>query len=233
MSADLRQAYDGLLAAIPPSADMERRKDTGFLDLFHRQNMLQLRRFNRHGMGSIAMPFMDIAVLDMARHVPSRLRVEKALFRYTARRHLPDLFSIPRALTAQSQPNLQEAMHGDRAGVLDLARRLSSGIEGVLSGDALVRLADASTRNKPVPPSVRSRAMDRLLRRSYQSTVIPDAVKFAAQRRLWTKFDAGVTAATLLLRALQLAAFGEVWPTGRTAGMQAREPAVRLSRPAA
>jgi hypothetical protein len=124
-------------------------------------------------------------------------------------------------------------MHGDRAGVLELARRLSSGIEGVLSGDALARLADASTRDKPVPPSVRSRAMERLMRRSYQSTVIPDAVKFAAQRRVWTKFDAGVSTATLLLRALQLASILEAWPTGRLHPSPTQETDVRLRRPAA
>ncbi|MBI1180312.1 MAG: hypothetical protein GC201_07115 [Alphaproteobacteria bacterium] len=213
-------AKEGLRAAQIQALDMHRdqrrpadMKDAGFLEIFHRQNMMPMRRLNASATGSIAVPFMELSILDMARHVPDSLRVEKHLFKGLVRKRLPRLFALRRATSAQSQPRIDAAMHAEAVQIHRIAARLRHGIPGLLTGENLVRLADELI-SSPVPVAQKRSLGGRLVHATYHSPLVPVRLKYALMNRLWTKYHMGADKPTLLMRAIQLALLVAASPLG-------------------
>ena len=196
--------YDEILA-LPRMRTDEDTKDMLFLGAYLCANMVEMRRQTVARRRAIALPHLDLAVIDMARHLPSSLRTDKRFFEAVARRKLPGLFRIKGARTSQAQPVIDIEMRRQRRSLDEAIGHLGQGIPGVISPAALSAALDTLCAT-PVAPVSRSRkAMNAVLRGAVKRDLIPHVLLDAVRRRYWSKFEAGADAAGLLMRALHLA----------------------------
>lgn len=198
----LRGFYDGMLDGIPTAADKRDTVDHLFLDMFLIANMMQIRGGLVAPRIPIALPYMDLGVLHMARHVPAHLRVDKAMFEAAAAHNHPEVFALRRAMTRQSQPDATELVRANAGLIEEEIHRLGgSGLMSpavLLSALKLVRKRDDG----------RSRLYALMLatgKQLRQRQLVPRAVTNMVQQRIWAKFRTGVGPAVLFMRLLYLA----------------------------
>jgi len=101
----LETDYAALRERIAGFVDLDAAKDFLYLDQRIQFSLLPLRSTVAGGRFPIALPFLSPAVLDFMAGVPTPLRLDKRLFKAAARRHLPELFRVPRATRAQLHPD--------------------------------------------------------------------------------------------------------------------------------
>lgn len=204
LGAALWSVYDEILAR-PRMRTSEDTKDMLFLDSYLSANMVEMRRQTVARRRPLALPHLDLAVIDMARHLPSRLRTDKRFFEAVARRNLPALFRIKGARQSQSQPVIGVEMRRQRQSMDDAIRDLGQGIPGIITPDELSAALDALCAT-PIAPVPRIRKMVRAVARAtVKRDLVPDVLSDAVRHRYWFKFEAGADAAGLLMRALHLA----------------------------
>ncbi len=204
MRAALRAVYGEILSAAPKSSNLDDIKDSLFLDTFLIANMVQMRHLAVAPLMPFASPFLDLGVLDMARHIPSGMRVEKRCFETLAARRLPALFRARRAAFRQSQPDLHTALLQQSQELRATIRTLRDGIPGIMSPTGLDALLDAALR-PPVRRSHLRRTTEFLARAALNRNLVPDALHDGLKRRYWGRYRAGPSLPAFFLRALQLA----------------------------
>ncbi|MEN3953222.1 asparagine synthase-related protein [Iodidimonas sp. SYSU 1G8] len=199
----LRQSYDDLVAEMPAAASRYDIMDSLFLDTFLIANMVRIRAALIGPHTPFALPYLDLRVLDMARHVPSHIRVDKALFEAAAARNLPDLFRIRRARTRQSQPDISATILGG-TGRLTAAIGALGGSGGRFTPDTLLAALELVRTDGERPSALRTGtfALGKMIVRR---KLLPAALTNAVQRRVWTKFSTGVGRPALFLRLFYLA----------------------------
>ncbi len=79
LGAALTADYDAILAQ-PRLPNTEDTTDVLFLDAYLRGNMIEMRHQTIGRRHPLALPLMDLRVIDMARHTPYGLRTEKRMF---------------------------------------------------------------------------------------------------------------------------------------------------------
>ena len=204
LGAALRESYGDLLGAARRETNREDTRDRLFLEIFLIGNMVQMRRQTVGRRMGFAMPYLEMGVLDMARHLPSPLRTHKNFFEAVARRELPELFRIRRAAFSQAQPVLRDAITDQQLALRDAINGLRHGIPDVMSPADLMSVLETicARPNAPVPPyrTAIGSAVRKLLRRQF----IPLPLEFAMKRLYWTKFHRGTDQAGLFMRALHL-----------------------------
>ncbi|MGE0665154.1 MAG: asparagine synthase-related protein [Sphingomonadales bacterium] len=203
LKAALWAEYEALL--VPTRlANFDDAKDVLFLDSYLRGNMVEMRRqiLGRHQ--AIALPLLDLSVMDMARHVPPRLRTGKHHFKSAARRYLPDLYRLKGALHSQGQPAIGEEMRRQAGILADVTRQLDRGIPGVMSPDELVGALEALNARPVSTMSPMARALRAVARPLIKRDLVPPMLVNDFRRRFWGRFETGTDEAALLLRALHL-----------------------------
>lgn len=228
LRAALWPVYDEILA-LPRMRTDEDTKDMLFLASYLCANMVEMRRQTVGRRRPIAMPHLDLAVIDMARHVPCRLRTGKRFFEAVARRNLPDLFRIRGAEHSQGQPVIATEMRRQRRSLDQEIRGLATGIPGIIAPGGLSAALDELCAT-PVLPVSRSQKMTKaVLRFAVKRGLVPHVLLDAYRRRYWCMFETGADEAGLLMRALHLSMTFD-----RLSGRQARamaepRPTVSLS----
>lgn len=225
LQAALWSVYDEILA-LPRMRTDEDTKDMLFLASYLGANMVEMRRQTVGRRRPIAMPHLDLAVVDMARHLSCRLRTGKRFFEAVARRNLPDLFRIRGAQHSQAQPVIALEMRKQRQSLHQEIRRLDEGIPGAIPPAGLAAALDALCAAPVVPPSPMRKAVNAVLRFVVKRDLVPPDLMDAYRRRYYFKFEAGADEAGLLMRALHLSMTFD-----RLSGRQAR--ATAEPRPAA
>ncbi|MEN3952771.1 asparagine synthase-related protein [Iodidimonas sp. SYSU 1G8] len=223
LRAALRLVYGEILSAAPKSSNLDDIKDSLFLDTFLIANMVQMRHLAVAPLLPFASPFLDLGVLDMARHIPSGMRVEKRCFESLAMRRLPALFRARRASFRQSQPDLHKAILLQSEELRATIRALRDGIPGIMAPTELDALLDAALR-PPARRSRLSRATDFLARAALNRNLVPDALHDGLKRRYWGRYRAGPTLPTFFVRALHLALLMERHASSDPAGLPLNPP---------
>jgi tryptophan 2,3-dioxygenase len=145
--------YDELhrkLAAFPAADDA---KDFLYLDQRLQFSLIPLRTSVAGHWFPVAMPLVSPDILDFMASVPTGYRIDKQLFKATARRFLPDLFRLPRASRGQFHPDFDQEIDIARRALKDAIVTGSWMIDGILDGSDLINLLDdfQPTRKRPVP----------------------------------------------------------------------------------
>lgn len=201
----LRDAYRDMLGTARRETNPEDTRDRLFIETFIMANMVQMRR---HTMGrrlGIAMPYLEMGVLDMARHMPSRLRTDKNFFEAVARQNLPALFRIRRASFSQAQPVLRHEIPRQREALRGAIAGLRGGIPGVMTPDDLLGALETLCAAPRPAASPARLALESAVRAVLKRELIPLSIEFAVKRRYWQKFHRGTDKAGLFMRALHLA----------------------------
>ncbi len=205
MGAALREAYGELLGSARRETNREDTRDRLFLEVFLMANMVQMRRQTVGRRMGFAMPYLELGVLDMARHLPSRLRTHKNFFETVARRELPALFNIRRALFSQAQPVLRDEIVRQRPQLREAIAELRHGIPDVMSPADLLSVLEGISSRPARPASPPRAAIESALRTIMRQRIIPLPLEFAVKRLYWQKFRRGTDQAGLFMRALHLA----------------------------
>jgi asparagine synthase (glutamine-hydrolysing) len=204
LSGALRQIYNGMIDAIPAGANRSDTMDSAFLDMFLIANMVQIRGSMVAPHIPIALPYLDLGVLDMARHVPSHVRIDKGLFEAAAARNLPELFALRRAMTRQAQPDPTALIRANAAHIERAIREMAKGTSPLLEPSVLLSaLTLARTEGEK-----RSRLFSLIQKTgkiAIRRKLLPATITNAVQQRIWTKFRTGVSHAALFMRLLYLA----------------------------
>ena len=204
LSGALRHIYDGMMEGIPAGANRSDTMDTAFLDMFLIANMVQIRGSMVAPRIPIALPYLDLGVLDMARHVPSHVRIDKGLFEAAAARNLPELFALRRAMTRQAQPDATALVRANAARIERAIREMATGTSPLLEPSVLLsalKLARTEGQKRSRLFSIIQNTGKIAKRRK----LLPATVTNAVQQRIWTKFRTGVSHAALFMRLLYLA----------------------------
>ncbi|MEN3974861.1 asparagine synthase-related protein [Emcibacter sp. SYSU 3D8] len=204
LAASLWEDYAQILAQ-PRMRANEDTKDMLFLDTYLRANMVEMRRQAAARRSPVALPFLDLSVIDMARHIPAGLRIGKRLFNEVVQGKLPDLFRIQGARNPQGQPVIGDEIRRQKALLHTAIGQLDRGIPGVISPAEMSAALDTIC-DTPAAPLSRPRTVGRsALRIVIKSGLLPRSVVNALRRRYWNRFNAGADRAVLLMRALHLA----------------------------
>lgn len=204
LSDALRHIYDDMIDTIPAGANRSDTMDTAFLDMFLIANMVQIRGTMVAPRIPVALPYLDLGVLDMARHVPSHVRIDKGLFEAAAARNLPDLFAVRRAMTRQAQPDPTDLVRANAARMERAIREMAQGNSPLLAPSVLLsalKLARTEGQKRSRLFSIIQNTGKIAKRRK----LLPATVTNAVQQRIWTKFRTGVSHAALFMRLLYLA----------------------------
>lgn len=204
LSGALRHVYDGMIEGIPPGANRSDAMDSAFLDMFLIANMVQIRGSMVAPRIPIALPYLDLGVLDMARHVPSHVRIDKGLFEAAAARNLPELFALRRAMTRQAQPDPTALVRANAVRIEGAIRGMATGNSPLLKPSVLLsalNLARTEGEKRSRLFSIIQNTGKIAIRRK----LLPATITNAVQQRIWTKFRTGVSHAALFMRLLYLA----------------------------
>ena len=213
LGAALWGDYEQILSQ-PRIDSKEDTKDVLFLNSYIRANRVEMRRQVVGRRMPFAMPFLDLSVLDMARHVPARLRTGKLLFESLARRNLPELYRIRGARHSQGQPLIGVEMRRQRQSLADAIDRLRRGVPGVISRSEIASALQALCAKPVKQPS----PAEALLRALVKWEVAPKRLLNVYRRHYWMLFGGGADEAGLLMRVLHLATtFDRLAPAGNAA----------------
>jgi hypothetical protein len=156
-TARLRAALDAEYSELQRKLDIFRAaddaKDFLYLDQRLQFSLLPLRTSVAGRWFPVAIPLVSPEILDFMAAVPTSYRIDKQLFKKTARRFLPDLFQIPRATRTQFHPDFDQEIAAARDMLTDAIAVRGWKIDDLLGGSELVRLLgtfQATTRVRRV-----------------------------------------------------------------------------------
>lgn len=195
--------YEAILAR-PRLGRVEDTKDMLFLDSYLRANMIEMRHQTMGRRQAIALPLLELGVMDMARHTPHSLRTQKRMFESLVRKRLPAIFRVPQARHSQGQPSIGIEMRRQHRQLALAVGQLRRGIPGAMSPAALAAALDALCAT-PVPSAPAPMRLATTVARMFvKRELAPPGLVDLVRRRYWNKFEVA-DQAMMLMRALQLA----------------------------
>lgn len=143
-----------ILRRCPVTDDPHDTKDFLYLDQRLSNFILPLRERYEGRFLTIRPPLLDNDILDFMATVPSRIRCQKRLYRYTITRMFPRLFSIPRAARSDAEFDLATEIERHQSSIRELLVKRENPIDGLIPPDVILRLMDhlKKQRGEPVKP---------------------------------------------------------------------------------
>jgi hypothetical protein len=140
LRAALEAEYDKLRTKVRDFADPDDAKDFLYVDQRLPFGLLPLRSLYAGHWFAVATPLISGRILDFIAAVPTAERIDKRLFRYMARRFLPEQFRRPRAIEGRFHPDFRMEIAGARATLVAAVAGRGWAIEGCASNTALLVL---------------------------------------------------------------------------------------------
>lgn len=140
MRDGLTEDTQAMITCAGRTRDLHELKDCVYLDQLLPNFLLAYREFINGHYCIVRNPFLDYAILDFMKGVPSSLRGGKALYRETVRSMLPEVFVHKRSGDSFSIPHWRNEIvrHADL--LREMVSEKSSPLDEVIPADTILRL---------------------------------------------------------------------------------------------
>jgi hypothetical protein len=168
-------------------------------------NLIPLRVYSAGRHLPFCCPFLDLAVLDVMRYVPRQYRRDKRWHKSVLRRHLPQLFEMPRSRRDQTEFDLGPMVHNAQAELREYLSGLTVGIPGVMTPSDLGNLLDLAVGSQASGLQAAKQWARGAIKTALVHGPIPAYWQWELRNLAFNKFNDRTGTAKLFVRALQLA----------------------------
>ena len=206
----LRDTYRRMLADAPPFERRDDLKDFLYADVSATWDLAPLRVHAAGRLLPFAIPFFDMSLLELFRHMHFRHRLDKRLYRRVIDRNLPTLFSMRRSGYQQSAVDLPALLRREEAAIRAMSPELDGAVRRFGVPGGLGAMLDAALGADPAQAPVQGLSRMELLgsnifRKVTRQQVVPMHWMQPVKRRFWNPHRVLPTKALMFRRGLHLA----------------------------
>jgi hypothetical protein len=201
--------YRRMLDDAPEFAHEDDMKDFLYADVSATWDLAPLRAHAAGRLLPIAIPFLDLSLLELFRHMHFQHRRDKRLYRRVIDRNLPDLFSMRRSGHQQTAYDLPAVMRRDEAAIRTVTHELDGtvqrfgvpgGLEAMLDAVLPPGAAQATAQGLSAVETMGAAFFKRLTRRQ----VVPMHWLQPVKQRFWNPHRLLPPHALMFRRALHM-----------------------------